>query len=128
MTSQAICPCGSNKPFIKCCGRFLDGGQQAKTPEQLMRSRFCAFFLGGYGQYLVDTWAPEHRGGLQAIDLNTRETDWQRLVIVDKSQRGDEGIVEFKAYFLDEDGKESCHHERSSFERRQGRWLYCLAL
>lgn len=93
-----------------------------------MRSRFSAFYLGGYGQYLVDTWAAEHRGGLKPIDLNTRETDWQRLEIVDKSQQGNNGIVEFKAYFLDEDGKQACHHERSKFERRQGRWLYCLAM
>ncbi len=93
-----------------------------------MRSRFSAFYLGGYGQYLLDTWAPEHRGGLTALDLNQRETDWQRLEIIEKSQQGDYGMVEFKAYFLDTDGQQDCHHERSKFERRQGCWLYCIAL
>ncbi|HSG60604.1 MAG TPA: YchJ family metal-binding protein, partial [Pseudomonadales bacterium] len=121
-------PCGSNKPFAKCCDRFLSGAQHAKTPEQLMRSRFSAFFLGGYGQYLLDTWAVEYRGGLKTIDLNTRETDWQRLEIIDRSQSGNQGMVEFKAFFTDEEGVEACHHEYSSFERRQRRWLYCQAL
>ncbi|HSG62441.1 MAG TPA: SEC-C metal-binding domain-containing protein, partial [Pseudomonadales bacterium] len=53
MNLKNLCPCGSNKPFAKCCDRFLSGAQHAKTPEQLMRSRFSAFFLGGYGQYLL---------------------------------------------------------------------------
>jgi SEC-C motif domain protein len=128
MNTVNYCPCGSNKPFSQCCGRFLSGAQHAKTPEQLMRSRFSAFFLGGYGQYLLDTWAVECRGGLTAIDLNTRETDWQRLEIIDRSQSGNQGMVEFKAFFTDEEGVECRHHERSSFERRKGRWLYCQAL
>lgn len=124
--SNTLCPCGSKKAFNACCGRFLEQGQFAKTPEQLMRSRFTAFFLGGYGQYLVDTWAPESRGGLQAIDLNQRETEWLRLVILFKSQTGNVGEVEFKAYFKDEE-VEGCHHEHSCFERRSGKWFYTCA-
>lgn len=123
---NTLCPCGSKKAFNACCGQFLEQGQFAKTPEQLMRSRFTAFFLGGHGQYLVDTWAPENRGGLQAIDLNQRETEWLRLEILVKSQTGNVGEVEFNAYFKDGEN-EGCHHEHSYFERRGGRWLYVSA-
>ena len=123
---NTLCPCGSNKAFNACCGRFLEQGQFAKTPEQLMRSRFTAFFLGGYGQYLVDTWAPENRGGLQAVDLNQRETEWLRLEVIQKNQQGNKGEVEFKAYFKDGEAEE-CHHEHSCFERRSEKWFYTCA-
>ena len=123
---NTVCPCGSQKLFNACCGRFLEQEQFAKTPEQLMRSRFTAFFMGGYGQYLEDTWAAEMRGGLRAVDLNQRETEWLRLEIIKKNQKGDSGEVEFKAYFKDGNA-EGCHHEHSCFERRDGRWLYISA-
>ena len=88
-----------------------------------MRSRFAAFYLGGFGEYLLNTWAPEFTKGLTALHFNQRETDWQRLEIVSKQQQGNFGEVTFKAYFL-EDGEEQCHYERSRFERRKGHWLY----
>lgn len=88
-----------------------------------MRSRFTAFFLGGYGQYLLDTWAPKNSASLSVLSLNERETDWTKLVIIYKTQQGDRAVVEFKAYFLAA-GKESCHHERSRFIREGGCWLY----
>ena len=31
------CVCGKNKQFDDCCGKYLSGKEQAKTPEQLMR-------------------------------------------------------------------------------------------
>ena len=123
MTSKMLCPCTSGKDFTACCGRFLEQGGLAKTPKQLMRSRFTAFYLGGHGEYLLNTWAPEFAKGLTALHLNQRETDWQSLEIVSKQQQGNFGEVTFKAYFL-EDGEEQCHYERSRFGRRKGRWLY----
>lgn len=32
--------------------------------------------------------------------------------------------VEFKAYFVDEDGNEQIHHELSTFKMIQNRWYY----
>jgi SEC-C motif-containing protein len=62
------CPCGgaapnqrdSDKPprFVKCCGRFIDGGAVAPTALELMRSRYSAYALGE-SQYLRDTWATQ---------------------------------------------------------------------
>jgi SEC-C motif-containing protein len=42
------CICGSSKPFKKCCQRFLSGDRLAKTPEQLMRSRYSASTVAGF--------------------------------------------------------------------------------
>ncbi|MGH1427425.1 MAG: YchJ family protein [Arenicella sp.] len=119
-----ICVCQSGKLFQQCCDRFLNQQQLAKTPVQLMRSRYSAFALGGYGEYLLKTWAPSMTSGVSALELSMRTTDWVGLEIVDKSQKGDQGFVEFKARFKDDSGRENVHHEKSVFERMDGRWLY----
>ena len=121
--SVTACPCQSGKGFPACCGRFLMQGQLARTPEQLMRSRFSAFALGGFGAYLLATWAPESAAGMTAESLSEPSLDWCGLEIVSKSQQGNTGVVEFRAFFR-EDGEVGCHHEISQFERRDGRWLY----
>ena len=89
-----------------------------------MRSRFSAFALGGYGAYLIDTWSPSSSIDLDVVELSQRSLNWQRLDIVAKSQKGDTGVVEFKAYFLDHDGDQQLHHEISQFRRYSGRWVY----
>ena len=73
---------------LQCCGRFLDQGKFAKTPVQLMRSRYSAYALGGYGEYLVKTWHPKSAQGINAAELSIRSTDWQSLEIVEKTQKG----------------------------------------
>ena len=123
LSSIKQCPCSSGKTFAVCCARVLIQQQVAKTPEQLMRSRFCAYFLGGFGDYLYDTWFPATAKNISAIELSKKEQDWQRLEVISKSQTGDEGFVEFNAWFL-EGGELQVLHEKSVFSRVQGRWLY----
>ena len=89
-----------------------------------MRSRYSAFTLGGYGDYLLDTWLPSTATGLSAYELSQPSVNWQRLELLEKSQRGDSGMVEFKAYFLDQAEQIQVHHEISRFLRVSGRWLY----
>jgi len=118
------CVCGSNKGFEKCCGRFLCGGQQPKTPEQLMRSRYSAYALGDHGDYLLRTWFPATARGLNEEALSRRSCDWTRLEILAKSQDGDRGLVEFNAWFRQGGGEEKLLHEKSVFQRMGGRWFY----
>lgn len=118
------CPCCSGKKFKACCGRFLDSGQHARTAEQLMRSRFTAYALGGYGVYLMGTWLNSETLGLNPALLNVSDGDWYQLEIVRKSQKGDSAEVEFKAYYRDASGTEQVLHERSEFQRIAGQWYY----
>jgi SEC-C motif-containing protein len=118
------CICGSHKLIAQCCERFLSGHERAKTPEQLMRSRYSAYALGGYGQYLLDTWLPAMSSGLSAEQLSTREHQWIELTVLNKSQQGDSGMVEFEALYIDSAGVHHCLHEKSAFTRIQGRWIY----
>jgi SEC-C motif domain protein len=141
------CPCGSKKSFADCCGRFLDAGENPRTPEQLMRSRYSAYCLGHYGEYLVRTWLTAVELGYSAADFNKepeQKVRWQKLEIVKSTQKGNLGTVEFKAYFVESNslsfvkgegrgedlqkggrGEDlKVHHERSLFKRIDGRWFY----
>jgi len=119
-----LCICQSGKAFSLCCQPLLDAQKHAKTPVKLMRSCYSAFALGGFGQYLKDTWVPAIADTLSAAELSQRNIDWQGLEIISNSQKGDSGVVEFKAYFLDESGIKQIHHEVSKFQRITGKWLY----
>lgn len=121
---KAPCPCGSGKHSSECCLTFISGDQQARTPLQLMRSRYSAYALGGYGEYLLETWLPVMTRNLNAETLSQKNLDWLGLSIIDKSQQGNEGIVEFKADYLDSNGQPGQLHERSVFSRIKGRWYY----
>lgn len=125
-TLSASCVCGHKKTFKQCCGRFLEGGEHAKTPEQLMRSRFSAYALGGFGEYLLATWFPATAAGLSANELSERNVYWHSLDVLNKSQQGDKAEVEFKAYFSNgkHDKQWQVMHECSSFVRSRGRWYY----
>lgn len=89
-----------------------------------MRSRFTAYALGGHGEYLIKTWFPAMAQNLSALELNEKTLDWSRLEVLSKSQKGDEGEVEFNAFYKDDQGKEDVMHERSSFKRINGVWYY----
>ncbi|MGL5224650.1 MAG: YchJ family protein [Aeromonas sp.] len=120
---MTLCPCGTARPLEQCCGT-LHHGAPAHSPEQLMRSRYSAFVLG-LGEYLVHSWHPAYLGALTAAELSHTDTCWDGLSII-ASQGGPDdetGMVEFKAWFIDEDARH-CLHERSHFVRYQGRWVY----
>lgn len=121
---KQVCPCGSGKGFDRCCGRFLDDNESAKTPEQLMRSRYSAYALGGYGGYLLRTWLPVTAPTSSEMELSQRSVEWTGLEILFKSQKGDEGTVEFRAEFFNSQGEKEVMHEKSVFKRINGCWLY----
>jgi len=125
------CICGEKKAFEACCGRFLSGKAVAKTPEQLMRSRYAAYALGGHGEYLMTTWFPVSAQGLTIAELSEKTHDWERLEVLNATQQGDQATVEFKAWFRpssESDALESEEleviHEVSEFIRMKSRWFY----
>lgn len=121
---NSLCLCGSGKKQSTCCQPFLDKHSYPKTPEKLMRSRFTAFAMGGYGQYLLDTWLPAMTKGLTEQSLSDIPIQWTKLRIIEKSQKGDDGYVTFVASFIDEQQQLQHHREQSFFKRMAGKWLY----
>jgi len=122
------CPCCSGKSFAHCCQPFLTGKAKPRTVKQLMRSRYTAYATGGYGDYLLATWVPSNRPKESAQSLSLKTVDWQGLTILDSSQQGNKGAVDFEARYLDANGQEQIHREQSVFLRHKGAWYYVDAL
>jgi SEC-C motif-containing protein len=93
-----------------------------------MRSRYCAFAIGGQGEYLLRTWHPQTIPATSADELSQIDTEWIGLEIVNSTQHGDSGTVEFCARFVDANGETRTHHENSLFSRQRGQWRYVRAL
>lgn len=116
------CPCGSGRSYTRCCRPLHLGQRQARTAEELMRSRYSAFAVGDV-TYLVESWHPLRRPDEVRLDT-TR--DWVGLEIVRTLAGGpddDHGVVEYKASSVS-GGRRSVLHEVSRFERVAGRWVY----
>lgn len=58
--NNSLCPCGSHKAYSQCCELFITHSQSPQTAEQLMRSRFTAFYLNK-PLYLLNTHHPSQR-------------------------------------------------------------------
>ncbi|MGI9210177.1 MAG: YchJ family protein [Rhodococcus sp. (in: high G+C Gram-positive bacteria)] len=120
-SADTACPCGRGIPLGECCGVFL-AGRSAPTAEQLMRSRYTAFFLGDV-DYLRRTWHPSTRPA--RLDLDP-EQHWTGLEILHTTGGGflhAEGTVEFRAHWTHV-GVSDSMHEHSRFVRENGDWLY----
>jgi len=89
-----------------------------------MRSRYTAYAIGGYGEYLLASWHPDTAPETGAATLSQRELDWQGLQILDHAQHGDTATVTFAARFANPDGSTGQHHEISRVVRIDGKWLY----
>lgn len=125
LSSSDVCPCGGlpqGLTFAECCQPLLEGARQARTAEELMRSRYTAFAVGD-ADHLFRTWHPKTRPADTQPEPNV---DWCGLDILDTVDGGeddDSGIVEFAAHFS-ADGDDGLMRERSTFSKRAGRWLY----
>lgn len=118
-----LCPCGTGSNFTACCGRLITGRAQARTAEELMRSRYSAYAIGDL-DYVFRTWHPKTRPpdvspapGITFAGLEVSE-------IVAGGPDDDMGVVEFTARLRGPDGGLAEMHERSRFSRRAGRWMY----
>ncbi|AMW15240.1 hypothetical protein A4E84_08375 [Streptomyces qaidamensis] len=116
--TRRSCPCGIPQAYEACCGRFHSGEAAAPTAEALMRSRYCAFVQGDAG-YLLRTWHPRTRPGQLELDPGMRWTGLEILGVSDGSAFHSAGTVEFRASY-----RGGSLHERSSFERVDGAWVY----
>lgn len=117
-----LCPCGTGSNYGACCGRLISGAAQARTAEELMRSRFSAYALGEL-DHVFRTWHPKTRPddvspapGVQFVGLEIQD-------MVAGGPDDDLGVVEFTARLRTPEGTSEMH-ERSRFSRRAGRWMY----
>jgi len=124
---RSLCPCKSAYIYSECCGPLHKGKKKAETAEQLMRSRYSAYFFR-LVDYLVETTHPNTREkGLREELLKTlHQVNWSFLTILrtSKGQRQDKvGKVEFVAeYYVNGEPHELREHSR--FRKVKGAWKY----
>ncbi len=121
------CPCGSGRPFEDCCGPYISGKAKPATAEALMRSRYSAYATKAV-DYIVDTCLRDEKHGID-VDATKRWSEratWLGLKILKSEEGGpsdEKGKVEFKATYI-QGGLREEHHEKATFEKRDGAWLY----
>ena len=124
---ESLCPCKSRLSYARCCLPFHYGRARPETAEQLMRSRYAAYFFRRV-DYLVDTTHPDtkERDLRRQLEQTIHQANWSDLEIVGtaKGQKEDRiGKVEFIAtYFVN--GEQHQLHELSRFKRYKGHWKY----
>ena len=122
------CYCCSNKKFEDCCQPFIGSIAKPSTAEELMRSRYSAYATVAV-EYLLRSTHPSvrkfHDG--ESVENWARSSVWQKLEIISTVKgelRDKQGTVEFKAYFLNENGQPQIHHEVSNFVKELGKWFF----
>jgi len=117
-----MCPCCSQKSYAACCQPYHLKDTYAQTAEALMRSRYSAFAIPN-GEYLLQTTLPAKRKYHTKEELQDWGTinTWLKLEIIDVPSVNQ---VEFKAFYIDENGVSQIHHERSVFQKMNDQWFY----
>ncbi len=119
-----MCPCGSKLDAANCCAPYLQSAKLPPTPEALMRSRYTAYTQANIA-YIQATMCKKAAEGFDAVEAYTwaKSVHWKRLLVVKSTQTGNQGQVEFKAYF-EHNHEQQVLHELSQFERIDGKWFY----
>ncbi len=123
---MSLCPCGSGQEFAACCERILKDFTLAKTAEQLMRARYTAHVKVDI-DFVQNTTHPDHRADYDEKTARdwAEKSEWLGLEIVSTkgADADDKGEVEFIARYKINGAKQS-HHERASFEKKDGHWYF----
>ena len=114
------CYCGADKDFSDCCEPIIFQRQVALSAEQLMRSRFSAFYTKNES-WLKQSWDQytlpkniQFEDGLKWLDLTIINT-----TDIDETH----STVEFEARYC-KAGKVQAIHENSRFIKQELQWLY----
>lgn len=118
------CPCGLDKTYDECCGRFIEGRVLPTHPEELMRSRYTAFTLAD-ASYLRRTMKGPMLKSFDAASTKAwaASVDWTGLEVTRSELSGNKGVVAFTARFT-ENGKPGEIVEVSEFYRQGNKWYY----
>ena len=120
-----VCPCNSQKSYVRCCEPYLTGKQFPDTPEALMRSRYTAYTMANI-DYIKATMRGKALIGFQTMDATrwAKRVHWIKLQVFHSHiEHEHTGYVEFEAHFVDDSRLQSIH-ENSEFIREEGRWYY----
>ena len=120
------CPCGLPNNYENCCYVYHSTKTHAPDAETMMRARYSAYVFCEI-DYLIKTIPLLHRKSFDRKSTKhwSQNAQWLGLEIVSSKEThgGEKAQVEFKAKYIFEN-EQQLHHERSTFEKIQGRWFF----
>lgn len=120
------CPCQSGLTYHNCCQPLHNNNADAETCLALMRSRFCAFYLGSQQNKQAQMTSYLQNTSSQPVKTHDIQANfnlhWQGLHIIDWQQQHDNGYVEFVAIYQQQDQYQQLH-EKSQFTYTD-QWRY----
>lgn len=120
-----LCPCRSKLAYKDCCQVFHET-KPAKTPEQLMRSRYSAYALG-IVDYLASTLhSSKHTPNLieELVEFSS-SVKFKNLTVLSASEvTNNIAYVHFKAWYQTFDTHFHWMQENSRFIFEGGKWFY----
>ncbi len=122
-----LCYCSSGKEAQHCCLPIINGKRKATSAEELMRSRYSAYFIADIN-YLMKSHHPKNRpiNDKKEILRWAKSVQWMGLEIIktkDGLDMDNEGWVEFRAVFIENSLPQQIH-EYSYFVKENGTWYY----
>lgn len=136
------CPCGSQFSFKQCCSLVIEKKLEAKSPEQLMRSRYSAYATNA-ADYIYHTYAQPSRALQSIVDIDewANATTWLKLIVHSASDFSsnhctiDESSTDFSAdinslpnvcfsAFYQHQGSYFLMKETSRFVKENNQWRY----
>jgi len=115
-----MCICGLDREYEVCCGSILAHKREAKTPEELMRSRYTAYVESNARYLLLSTVVEnQYPDDVELIEDFSSQVEWLKLDILKTVA----DTVEFKAYYKDATQIQVLH-ETSNFIQEGGIWKY----
>lgn len=126
------CPCGSETPYLSCCGRYHKG-EPAPNALALMKSRYSAYAVKN-ADYIIYTTHPSHPDATIPIPKRRKQikafceaTRFLKLEILAVEEQETHATVTFHVT-LSQQGKDASFTEKSAFEKEGNLWLYKTAL
>ncbi|MCF6142444.1 hypothetical protein L1S34_14200 [Flavobacterium sp. K77] len=121
MNLTDLCPCCSGKNYSGCCQLAHLEHSKVRSAETLMRSRYSAFALRNAEYLMITTHSSQQKYHSKEDYLTwATQNEWLKLEIVEAH----DNIVEFKAWYHNQEKVLCLHHERSSFVMDNGAWYY----
>lgn len=119
------CPCCSGLSYDECCAPLIQQQTSAKTPEQLMRSRYTAYNQANIN-YIANTVRGKAALGFNPVASKqwATEVKWLALTVLRSFMKDQTtGFVEFVARYQ-ENNQIHLIHELSEFHLIADRWYY----
>lgn len=121
------CPCGSELPYLKCCGRFHLGKDHPKTCLELMKARYSAFATKNV-DFLIKTTHSSHKDSAIPLPKRRKEllascvsSQFQKLEILDYNEK--DSTVTFRVHVI-HNGSPLSFEEKSTFAKENNEWTY----